>query len=731
MENLNFSFPCGVVHVEELIIPKAVECVRLINSLNFYSLVECQRSPSGDEIVIFDVDVEKSQVTVNDIRYTERIVVDFHKEDVRAPWVYALRQDFPQIPHLNLRAFDVPKCLCIYELPYDELRLQWRGGDFLERIREWLKFSALGELHQEDQPLEPLMLGANGIIFFPQNVFNIDEFSLRKIDEEHGGVVLQAKQLLQTSAKAGGAPYLMIALRGEVQEHGIISKTPQNLKDLQEILSKANIDLFQELKNRIGIKHLEEKYLKHKLIILLELPKSRRQNKEHAGYDNHAVLTDDSLWHLGKKLGLTKKKSRLDIVKDPDLAVCGIKLLIPHIEFNPVGAALYNGADDAPTETVSLIGAGALGSQVYNNLVRSGYSSWNIIDDDRLLPHNLARHSLGATEVGLSKAKTLASFGNSLLNNNSSKAFVENILRPVDSTAVLESLQKSDLILDISASVPAARSLAYLPNVKGKRVSIFLNPEGSDLIVLAENQARTLTLDAIEMQYYRYLLSASSLSNHLNSATAGVRYANSCRSVSSRIPQDYLSIHSGIAARIVKKLIASSEAYAGIWSIEPDTLEVVKYEVPTHDVQAVNLSGWDVIIDKYLLDAIQAARTTKLPNETGGILIGSYDMIRKKIYLVDTILSPKDSEEYPYAYIRGIEGVKEKLEHIQNVTASNLEYVGEWHSHPERCSLRPSADDRALFSWLKGYMDKLSRPPLMLIAGDNDQFKLLVESIPE
>jgi proteasome lid subunit RPN8/RPN11 len=49
-----------------------------------------------------------------------------------------------------------------------------------------------------------------------------------------------------------------------------------------------------------------------------------------------------------------------------------------------------------------------------------------------------------------------------------------------------------------------------------------------------------------------------------------------------------------------------------------------------------------------------------------------------------------------------------------------LEYVGEWHSHPDGFSTRPSCDDRNVFRWIEDHLATDGLPPIMLIAGDSD-----------
>ena len=67
------------------------------------------------------------------------------------------------------------------------------------------------------------------------------------------------------------------------------------------------------------------------------------------------------------------------------------------------GAAAANGSEPDCCKVV-VVGAGTLGSQIITTLARSGFGTWTIVDEDDLLPHNLARHALNGFYVGHSKA---------------------------------------------------------------------------------------------------------------------------------------------------------------------------------------------------------------------------------------------------------------------------------------------------------------------------------------
>lgn len=122
--------------------------------------------------------------------------------------------------------------------------------------------------------------------------------------------------------------------------------------------------------------------------------------------------------------------------------------------------------------------------------------------------------------------------------------------------------------------------------------------------------------------------------------------------------------------------------------MDADTeLAVRSIVVPVHPTIEWTLGGWTLCTDDAFLTKIRSLRRSKLPNETGGVLIGSFDLERRIIYLVDTIPSPPDSKEWPTLYIRGSSGLSREVKRIGERTAGMLQYIGEWHSHPRGCVL--------------------------------------------
>ena len=59
-----------------------------------------------------------------------------------------------------------------------------------------------------------------------------------------------------------------------------------------------------------------------------------------------------------------------------------------------------------------------------------------------------------------------------------------------------------------------------------------------------------------------------------------------------------------------------------------------------------------------------------------------------------------------------------KVEQVTVATDGMLEYLGEWHSHPQGANSIPSNDDLTVFTWITEWMNRDGLPALMMIVGD-------------
>ncbi|MBB1287068.1 Mov34/MPN/PAD-1 family protein [Flavisolibacter sp. BT320] len=739
MDNDNAQFPVATdpIDAAKLQVQKAIDFAHSLPLTECATLIKCLTITegddilfySGDEIVVFEVAVDVGPRPVHDIRYTERMAVLFTSKDQTTPWVFALRKNFPPVLHRISLYFEQPTCLCIYETPYEELKLEWRPQRFLQDIRNWLALTAEGKLHQDDQPLEPLLIFNQGRIILPPDLKLEDDLFVMLRSARNGKWnFLAGRQPMENTE-----PFHSLILIGALQEHGILDSAPMNLQALHQFALRAGIDLLALLQEMIIKKLGQPDFLKKKLLVLLQLPKKGEGRGQEQ--DFYVFLTSNTLEEIGCEINaLARESDHLGAVFPaiPPSAQSGIKVpvqvLIPYFRLDKNLAHFFSGypSTDPTAITIAQIGVGALGSQLFMNLAKTRFGRWKLIDDDIFLPHNGVRHHLHQQYAGLPKCQAMAHEANELLEEKDMALGIwEDYLFPADRDNLTKHLQESNIILDLSTSIPVARDLAFRRDLKGKRVSMFLNPMGSDLVILAEDAERRFPLDVLEFQYYRALMTQKKLVGHLDTAGT-VRYSNSCRDTTSRIPQDYVALHAAISSSTLKKLAKQGSPMIGIWRIKED-MAVEAVPINVEDYVVAERGAWLVYIDCFLIDKISEARLAKLPNETGGILIGGYDFERKRIYLVDSVLSPKDSEETPTGYVRGREGLKEVTARIHQQTANHLVYAGEWHSHPEGCSLKRSDDDEILFAEIKTNMTAIGYPPLMLIAGDNKKVEVYIE----
>lgn len=87
----------------ELTIEKASFFAKASTNNIYINLIKCVLCLDANECVIIDVEVERPQRVKRDIKWVERIAIIFDKDDKKLPEVLALREDFPEVPHINLR----------------------------------------------------------------------------------------------------------------------------------------------------------------------------------------------------------------------------------------------------------------------------------------------------------------------------------------------------------------------------------------------------------------------------------------------------------------------------------------------------------------------------------------------------------------------------------------------------------------------------------------------------
>jgi len=726
------------VSSDSLTFTKALDLVRFLKAeLNpFARLLECLANPQ-EEVVVLEVDVELPQRPTHDIRHSERLAVAFCSDDLRQPEVLALRPDFPVVPHLNQRITELPRSLCLYDRPYHEIKLHWTPARFVEAIRYWLMQTAIGKLHAQDQPLEPLLFDPAHELVLPEDLLNMEAGTGPE------WLTVQAVRRSPTlftliaSRWDGGKSqetkdFLAFVVSSAPQMHGVIRRTPNTILELHEFLADCGLDLLdllrQALKDWMITLGTEfQSILEARLILVVRLPKTREPGGEAETVEVRAFAISATIKQIGVDIGLWElNQGKPGLLLSYDETSRGtdttLASLNPRPAFSRFLAARVNGLDGPNPLEVIAVGVGALGSQVVTNLVKAGFGQWTLIDDDVLLPHNLGRHSLQGFALGFPKATAMAEVLNATIEGKGiARGIVADVLRPEENAqSILSAFSEAEVILDMSASVSVARYLSRDVATEGRRISLFLNPLGTALTMLAEDASRRIPLDSLEMQFYREIATNGSISQ-LFGSHGQIRTGQSCRDISVQIPQDRVALFAALGSQAFRDTVETEMARITVWQVDDQSLTVSAVAVDPAEPWEDHIGEWTLYTDVRLLERLSELRHERLPKETGGILVGAYDVGRKIIYIVDTVPSPIDSEEWPTAYIRGSKGLGVRIQEIGEATDGMIQYIGEWHSHPSGAGVTPSGDDQKVLGWVGAIMDREALPGVMVIVGDEGE----------
>lgn len=722
-----------------LIIPKAKALYDYIKGspkfINFIEVTYGEDSGQRFEIISFEIENEIPQRKTVDIRETEQVSVQFFEKDLWYPEISVLRKDFPSIPHLNLRAREYPKSLCLYEQDWNLVNLTWTPADFINRLRFWFKNSSTGDLHGTDQPLEPFLSVSSSRILIEKTL--LDSIEKNPTTLYIGGLNFEGKITLKVAKENkmlellgyNSSKGLAFGFTTQPLTHGIINQKPKTLFELEQLISLANISILNILReklttwNKEGIVGQNQEAM---LVVFITIPLKRTNTSEVESFQLWAFLMEEKIKKIGEKIGIWKIHSKtIGLLLPPDETKNGseiaLDLLNVSYDFSPEQAAFLNGKNQSLDKKISIIGLGALGSKIFDDLIRMGYSSFALMDGDILLPHNLSRHSLGGSATGYGKTTALAQLSKVLhMDQINVTPYFDDILNPLRSPEkILEELKSSELILDISASETVPRYLARDIQITSPIISLFLSPSGMDLILLKEDKERVNKIDCIEQQYYRLLCRNKELGDLLFESGKKVRYARSCRDVTSKLPTSNFSIFSGIASAEIDRAINDKGAKIFIWRLSNE-LEIKKYSEAVSKSISRTHDDWTVLINEDTIMALNDLRYKKLPNETGGVLLGTFDTKRKNIYISHYLSAPPDSQEKTISFSRGKIGLAEAIREIDEKTTGRLRYVGEWHSHPKGCSSNKSKQDMSTLSILTNQMAEDGLPFIMLIIGESD-----------
>jgi len=666
------------------------------------------------------------------IKYRERLALFIPSDVKQLVEVLALRKDFPELMHLHQKTQNTPASLCLYfDSPADVYRT-WTPQNFLRRIIWWLVSTSRGQLHPADQPVEQLFFYTKFELVLPWNLEDLQSkqtplFVIRRPDRPDKGLTCFLLPLSQENREDRDVDF--IALNLPAVTHSATQSNPNDLGELADLLMAKEINLIAQLKQEI------EKCLPQagvaksksatKTILLLNIPIQRdetsppermfrraffvRKGKLELGSDlDICSLTNDTYFYTPIVGGAVKTEWRnnqifaMQVTRENDKAV----------------SREQSGIDDEGPKAV-LIGAGSLGTSMLNLWMKGGWGEWTVIDKDHIKPHNLSRHPAGLNHIGLMKVFAVQDIQFSAFGTSNTITPIAEDACDLDKEVVLKALQSAELIVDVSTSLQYPRLASTVDGI-GRHVSVFVTPNGKSAVLLLEDNNREIRLRSLEAQYYRALIRESWGEAHLSGNKTTFWSGASCRDISFVLPYSQITLHGSNLSEQIRRANKSTSPAIKVWEHDSETGSIAHHSVEPVAEKAHELGNYMVYCDKGVEDTMFAIRAEQLPNETGGILVGYYDLNLKAVVIVDALPPPPDSKATPHSFERGTEGLAEKMNDISSRTAGVVGYVGEWHSHPDNYPAVPSTDDLIQLSYLALGMAGDGLPALQVIVNETD-----------
>lgn len=731
----NLTAEFGFEATDSLTFPRAVRLVEAVNRHRDFTLHhQLRKSLEGEaafECLIVDVAVDGIPSTnTAGIEYREPLALLVHSDASHLVEVWALRRSFPCLMHQNATPPNFPKDLCLYFEPVKSILRIWTAEKFLRRIQWWLENSAKGTLHAADQPAEQLFFVTKFELVLP---WNFDD--LRKAPGARFGIEGQPKRpngdktyLLKPAAPEQKRALEVIQVDLSPVLQGQIIEDPFTLGRFQEVMELRGVDPIPEIKcalaSRVSEKGEKAAPTEDMLVLLLNIPIVAESGGAHLRVQRRAYVLNGNLLELGVKLGTLFKHEGTYFdasgVKDnPEGDWRSETLLAAEVLFMNAPTAFRKQSgiqEEGPKAT--LVGAGSLGSKLLEFWGRAGWGTWTAVDNDHVKPHNLSRHVAFAGQVGFPKADVVSYLHHQVTGGASVVQSVDADAMAFEREEVRAAVETAQLVVDASTTLEYPRTVSGRDGV-GRHASVFITPSGDDGVLLMEDSKRLTRLRTLEAQYYRLVINSEFGEAHLAGNSSTFWSGAGCRDMSLVIPYSRIAVHAGNLAEQVRLAFGRDEGCIKVWQRNQDTGAVVLHTVAVESEATFDLGAMKLYLDEGVKRRLHELRAAAMPNETGGVLLGYYDLNEQFVVVVDALAAPPDSKSSPIAFERGVHGLATAVEEASRRTAQVVAYVGEWHSHPKGHPTAPSADDLFQMVHLALEMSADGLPALQLIVGDD------------
>lgn len=655
--------------------------------------------------------------------------------------------DFPHVQWGDL--------ICLYQAPDVEWQPSQGMFAFMQRLNDWLKAGAAGELDPVGLPLHPpVTYAVSNFAVIPRE--NAPKFGgsywggYALIDHEND-VVAELGRWIETGEEVPDGRLATAILLPGTMPH----EYPASMKDLMLALIERGVPLaIIQIIISLGVLRTGGgkpalfllgaamrgiaggERLQHLACWRIQPEQAEKLREAALNAPADRVTDDDAFfaWALEAKVEWCRVlEDRPEIVERRDGESC---------------AAWWRGRH------VAILGCGAIGSAVAMMLARAGARRLQLYDYGLVTPGILVRQDFPRRHIGYTKSSSLK------VSVRAADPKVEvsdhrmDVLSLLKDEERLKELFEADVIIDATASNAVASALEqhfrHGPKKHPPILSMCIGHNADfGMMTLAIEKAAgvALTLErksrialgnslkggAFQEEFWPKAPERRKLfqpepgcsSPTFRGSLADVmglsaRMTNVAATWLSEKPDDQRQRFFGI--NLSGGGLATGPAREIAFSWEPDE------QLRDHR------HGYQILFSRDALASMlswvrRSERTRGTRTETGGPLYGAVNEFLKVIWIDEISGPPADSVASPEGFLCGTSGVAQAHDEKKNRTGGSVGFVGMWHTHPMGLPLPSATDLKAMRALLGEGGSYLGRRFLMLIVGGTSSSPILSASV--
>lgn len=626
------------------------------------------------------------------LRHIEPVVIVISKNNWHniTPFVFSDRPDFPfnKFPHVNYEKDNFPPTLCLTREDIDDWYAEHTLKDYVMLVIDWFRDAAKGKLMKLTENDE----------FEPQRNHSRDHFLLR---------VTYMDSFLEHKKEPECHFYSITILK----DFPDIAYGNEQHKEL--VSNAVGVRLFA------GSEIIDDTWYTHYPATLGDLLEHIKSYGYPLAIDNLKNVCDEKKEYIYFQLALLRpakiigKNTAINFIcfraKVEDIVSMNHSASVEEvslIDFTDYTQAKYlsETPDSVFNKHVCILGCGAIGSKIASHLHRSGIFCIDLVDTDSFMPHNIVRHSLSSYKPGsflLNKAQAMKTYLSEMfyeMPHDGIKAYNQDALEHMSQT----DLNTIDIVIDASASARVMYGLDSITFSRKTRIVRVALSEGGNVGVtylvidskqpLADFYMEILRATLTNDEVYHWLASER------KNSTENIRIGEGCHSNTMRISDDTISAHAALMSSAIRHIFENEQHNRIILSFAhrdfSGSMQTCLLPVkPYQQFLCANDSNWTVRIPEDLLVDIRLRSKIAGQKESGGYLFGHIDYKRRIIYPLNHF-TPRDSRGTKTGFRLGTSGLKDYKKKISQRSIGQMEYIGDWHSHPAS-SLNMSAIDMA------------------------------------